>query len=481
MTIRTIPLLGLLASSAIAQDGQQLFTLYCSACHGVDGKGATGGTFPPLAGSPWLVGDADRAVKIALKGLTGPVAVLGKTYNLEMPPQGAVLADDQIASILTYVRSAWGNQAGSVSPDQVKSIRASVADRMTPWTAEEILKLHPLPLEKTALTNLISQAYSGKWNAMPDFSMLKADNAEEEHDGVISLKKAPFEDNFALLWQADFTAPADGEYQFVVDADDAAAVIIDGKTITEVKGIGPMNGTRAKQGKTKLTKGSHKFRVEYLEITGQQGIALGWKGPGEKNWKWLSDEPTTIKPAREPIPIEPVNGRPVMYRNFIGGTSPRAIGVGFPGGLNLAWSADNLAPELLWTGDFIDGTHKWVERGIENSPPAGENLVKLSKSRALPKEARFRGYKLDTSGNPTFSVQIGEQILLDSWHAETGVLVRKVTLNGNGSPLDLVIADHGIDDIITLQSEGGELQKSGGNTTLKLTPGKSATLTYRWK
>ncbi len=33
---------------------QQLFTLYCSACHGADGKGATGGTFPPLSSSPWL-------------------------------------------------------------------------------------------------------------------------------------------------------------------------------------------------------------------------------------------------------------------------------------------------------------------------------------------------------------------------------------------------------------------------------------------
>jgi PA14 domain len=398
-----------------------------------------------------------------------------------MPPQGAVLPDDQLAAILTYVRSAWGNQAGPVTAEQVKTIRASVTDRMTPWTAEEILKLHPLPLEKTVLTNLLSQAYSGKWSSMPDFSKLKAENVEEEHDGIISLKKAPFEDNFAIVWQADFAAPADGEYQFLLDADDAGALIIDGKTLAEIKGAGPMDGTRAKQAKTTLTKGSHKFRVEFLELSDKQSIAVGWKGPGDKRWKWLSDQNSRPGRVREPIPIAPVAGRPVIYRNFIAGTSPRAIGVGFPGGFNLAYSADDLAPELIWTGKFIDGAAKWIERGTDNNPPAGENVVNLGKTRSLPKEARFRGYKLDSSGNPTFSVQIGDLFLLDSWRAESGALVRKLTLTGNGSPLDLVISENALDDQLTLQCEGSELQKFSGKTSLKLNPGKPAILTYRWK
>lgn len=468
MISRFLLLLLLLANPLLAQDGQQLFTLYCSACHGVDGKGATGGTFPPLADSPWVLGDADRAVKITLKGLAGPVEVLGKTYNLQMPPQGAVLPDDPLAAILTYVRSAWGNQAGPVTADQVKTIRASVADRNTPWTAEEILKLHPLPLEKTALTNLISHAYSGKWSSRPDFSTLQAANIEEEHDGIISLKKAPFKDDFAMVWQADFEAPADGEYRFLLDADDAAAVIIDGKTIVEIKGMGPMDGSRTKQAKTNLAKGSHKFRVEYFEFSAKQGITIGWRGPGEKGWKWLTDQ--SFKPGivREPIPIAPADGRPVIYRNFIAGTSSRGIGVGFPGGLNLAYSADNLAPEILWTGKFINGAARWMDRGTDNNPPAGENVANLTKSRFLPKEARFRGYQLDSTGNPTFSVQIGEQILLDSWHAESGALVRKLSISG--SPLNIEIS----------QPAGITVDGATGPTQM-LTPGHPLTLTYRWK
>lgn len=478
MIPRFLVLLSALAAPLSAQDGQQLFTLYCSACHGVDGKGATGGTFPPLAESPWLRGDADRAVKIALKGLIGPVDVAGVTYNLEMPAQGAILPDDQLAAILTYVRSAWGNQAGPVTTEQVKTIRASVADRATPWTAEEILKLHPLPLEKTALTQLISQVYAGKWSSIPDFSKLKAENVEEEHDGILTVTDSPLKDNFAMLWQADFEAPADGEYTFLLDADDAANVIIDGKTIVEVLGAGPMNGSRSKQKKTTLSKGTHKFRVEYLEISGNQGIALGWRAPRSKKWNWLSDNKGKSGSVREPIPIEPLNGRPVIYRNFIAGTTSRAIGVGFPGGLNLAYSADDLAPELIWTGAFMDGAQKWLERGTDNSPPAGENVVKLGNSRALPEIARFRGYKLDPAGYPTFSVQIGDLILLDSWRTETGTLIRKLTLSGTGSPVDLLVSDL---PTYTLAIEGAPLQSLSGKTTVKLTPAQPVTLTYRWK
>ncbi len=476
MLFLIVPIL-VFASCVSAQDGQQLFSLYCAACHGVDGKGATGGTFPPLAGSPYVGGDADRPVKIVLKGLTGPVDVLGKTYNLEMPPQGAMLPDDQVAAILTYVRSAWGNQAGQITKDQVKAIRASVEDRKMPWTAEEILKLHPLPLEKTALSNLTSQTYEGDWQAMPDFSKLTAANVEEEHDGILNVDDSVKRDAFALVWQGSFEAPADGEYTFLLDADDAARVMLDGNLVAEVKGVGPLNGARAEQGKIKLSRGPHAFRTEYLEYRGHQAITLGWQAPGEKRWRWLSNEKPRTTELRTLIPIEPAGNRPVIYRNFIFGTTPRGIGVGFPGGFNLAYSADNLQPELIWTGKFMDGSFKWFERGTDNSPPAGENLVKLGSNRYLPADARFRGYKLDSNGNPTFVVAMGDQILTDSWKVENGALLRTLSIN-RGSPLEIVISDHGIGDKISVDTDDGAVK---GASRITLTPGKSRTLIYRWK
>ncbi len=62
-------------------------------------------------------------------------------FNNAMPAFGPILKDDQIAHVLTYVRSEWGNSAPEVSADQVKTIRAAVADRASPWSPDELQKV----------------------------------------------------------------------------------------------------------------------------------------------------------------------------------------------------------------------------------------------------------------------------------------------------------------------------------------------------
>lgn len=481
------------ATAATAQDGGQLYATYCAACHADDGKGATGGQFPPLAGSPWVKGTADRMIMTVLHGITGPVEVLGKTYNLEMPPQGAVLADDAIAAIATYIRSSWGNQETQVTPEQVKALREKHAARDKPWTAPELLKLHPLPLEQTALRDIVSRTYLGVWQNLPDFSKLEPINVEEEHDGLIRIEDAAVKpdarEHFAIVWEGDFEAPATGQYTFRLDADDSARVLIDGKPVATVPGVGPMNGGRANEGKVRLEKGLNPIRIEYVEYTGQEGIALGWKGPGVRQWRWLTDATASPKNPWPSIPIRPAENRTAIYRNFIAGTTPRAIGFGFPGGVNLAWSADHFAPELVWTGAFMDGGHHWTDRGVGNEPPAGDSVVKLSASKALPDGARFRGYQLDPAGNPTFSTQVGNQIVLDAWQSSENTLVRKLTLNGGTTPVDLLIAEKteisskkdGVYQIGgTLLLSGAALTVDGDRLTLKLSPGKPVTLSYGW-
>ena len=104
------------------EKGKQVYMGLCFACHQPDGKGLPG-AFPPLAGSDFLKADRDRAVRIVLKGLTGPVTVNGQTINSAMPPQEAVLTDAQIADVLTYVTNSWGNSGEVFRADQVKAIR----------------------------------------------------------------------------------------------------------------------------------------------------------------------------------------------------------------------------------------------------------------------------------------------------------------------------------------------------------------------
>lgn len=492
MLLRAALLAPLCALPLHAQDGGQLYTLYCSACHGTDGKGATGGTFPPLAGSDWVMGDAARPVKIVLHGLHGEVEVDGRKFNLEMPPQGGVLPDDQIAAILSYARTSWGNKADAVTAEFVKATREATADRKGPWTQEEILKLHPLPAAKPPIENLISQVYKGEWQKLPDFSTLKAENIEEEHDGKISIKKAGHKELFGMVWEGDLTAPYSADYLFRIDADDGARVIIDGKTVAEVNGTGPMDGGRGKEGSIKLEAGPHKIRVEYFEYHGNEGIALAWRNASVPGWKSLSD--TSVKGGREPIPLVPLNGRAVVYRNFIEGTTPRGIGIGFPGNVNMAYSADHLGPELIWTGSFMDASRHWTDRGQGNQAPAGEKVVRLGGSRALPENARFRGYKLDAAGNPTFSVQVGGQFLLDAWKpAGTGgepTLARTITVKGQGGAMEVLVAEsagakegpEGFElDAVRLKAEGGSFLSRDGKVFVKVSPGKPATVIYSWK
>ena len=58
-----------------------------------------------------------------------------------MPPLGAALDDEQIASVLTYVRRQWGNRGTPVTADAVKDTRSAVAGRTRPWTDAELAAL----------------------------------------------------------------------------------------------------------------------------------------------------------------------------------------------------------------------------------------------------------------------------------------------------------------------------------------------------
>ena len=136
---------GMLDSGAapVAQDpkviGKRVFA-NCIACHQLTGLGLPG-AYPRLAGSEWAQGPEDRIIRIVLNGLSGPITVEGSSFNNSMPAFGPLLRDEQIAGVLTYVRSEWGNNAPAVSPDKVKEIRAAVAARTGPWSPDELLKI----------------------------------------------------------------------------------------------------------------------------------------------------------------------------------------------------------------------------------------------------------------------------------------------------------------------------------------------------
>jgi putative membrane-bound dehydrogenase-like protein len=116
------------AGTAADERGSDGFLTYCAPCHQTDGTGMER-LGAPLRNSTWVLGDDARLIRIVLNGLKG---------DLLMPPMGT-LDDQQLAEVLTYIRRAWGHQAGPVLPDTVARIRAASGARTTPWTKDELL------------------------------------------------------------------------------------------------------------------------------------------------------------------------------------------------------------------------------------------------------------------------------------------------------------------------------------------------------
>jgi len=109
-------------SKAPALDGKKLYNEICLGCHQEDGGGVPGMN-PPLIQTSYVLGDKAELIKVILKGLSGKVNIKGKYYSNIMASQ-AYLKDEQIAAILTYVRSNFGNKASAVTVEEVKKARA---------------------------------------------------------------------------------------------------------------------------------------------------------------------------------------------------------------------------------------------------------------------------------------------------------------------------------------------------------------------
>jgi mono/diheme cytochrome c family protein len=99
------------------------------------------GLAPPLKDSDWATGSEQNMIRIALHGLQGPIEVLGKQWELMMPGLATALDDDQIASILTYVRREWGHTATPVDPNEVKAIRDLYPGREDLWTVKDLSQI----------------------------------------------------------------------------------------------------------------------------------------------------------------------------------------------------------------------------------------------------------------------------------------------------------------------------------------------------
>ena len=125
--------------TALFEKGKTIYATLCAACHQPHGFGLDG-LAPPLVDSEWVLGKPEVLARIVMHGLAGPVKVIGRTYNLAMPPLPQ-LTDEDIAGVLTYIRREWEHTASAIETTNVTKIREQEKSRMMMWTETELKNL----------------------------------------------------------------------------------------------------------------------------------------------------------------------------------------------------------------------------------------------------------------------------------------------------------------------------------------------------
>jgi mono/diheme cytochrome c family protein len=151
----------------------------------------------------------------------------------------------------------------------------------------------------------------------------------------------------------------------------------------------------------------------------------------EAIWAYIGSKSPQVPPGmgKKFIPLNPTD-EAIVYRNFIQGAGNRAIAVGFPEKVNLAFDANELRLALVWRNGFIDAARHWTDRGVGAEGPLGDDVLKLPPGpdfavlpktdapwpTANPREngEKFLGYKLSKDERPTFRYSVSGAVIEDT-------------------------------------------------------------------
>jgi azurin len=365
------------------------------------------------------------------------------------------------------------------------------------------------------LQDLGFSLYLGKWDKLPDFIQLEPHRSGNIPDNTIAIELDDYKNDFGVVFTGIIEAPVEGEYEFLLSSDDGSKLFVNGSLVADHDGVHAVG--EIKKGKIKLAKGTHQLRLEYFQAQGEIGLFAAWSGPTFSHTplsRWVPDgwgDAPRKQDDHTGIPLV-ADADPIIYRNFIEGAGNRPIGVGFPQGFNVAWSAESMDLVLVWRGAFIDAARHWRNRGGGHQPPLGYDLFATSNTSHPPlatldapdaawpqgPEAvaplAWLGYLLDDARAPIFRYSWQDLEIRDSFQPEgngqtiEGILHRTVEIAGTIPPNtwfkvlsseDIKPLDDGflIGGRLFLKADGAQLH----GDHLRLLARPSIQLSYQWR
>ena len=106
------------------ENGESLYKRHCISCHQADGSGVPS-MYPPLEDNERVLGEPEPLIKVLMMGDKAPFSVDEDKYMGAMASY-KYLSDEKIATLITYIRSNFNNDAGEITPEQVKEVRANL-------------------------------------------------------------------------------------------------------------------------------------------------------------------------------------------------------------------------------------------------------------------------------------------------------------------------------------------------------------------
>jgi mono/diheme cytochrome c family protein len=114
-------------ATQLFSDGKRVYDAQCASCHGADGRGKLP-HYPPLANNQSIeMTSAVNPIRMVLNG-GYPPGTKKNPMPYGMPPFAQSLSDIEIAAVVTYIRTAWGNQGAPVTPREANALRSATLE-----------------------------------------------------------------------------------------------------------------------------------------------------------------------------------------------------------------------------------------------------------------------------------------------------------------------------------------------------------------